>query len=143
MRKTSDFELAALIGLAAGMRTSAPVVAMTDNPRTAWKALFGELCVDKLPATPARTVTGGMIGRFTTAVWAGLELARQRESSLLQAALVAGVSAVVATNIMYELRRSLGIALHMPDVVLAIAEDACVLRLILYIRTARGASACR
>ena len=143
MSTKTDLELAALIGLAAGMRTTAPVVAMAADPRNAWYALGGELCVDKLPFTPARTQAGGLLGRFVTAAGAGLDLASQRGSSLLQAALVAGVTAMIATNVIYEARRSLGKALRVPDAAIAVGEDICVLRLILYIRTTRGASPCR
>lgn len=143
MRIASDIELTALIGVAAGMRTTAPVVAMADDPGKAWCALSGELLVDKLPFTPARTQVGGIIGRMATSVWAGLELARQRDSSFMQAAVVGGLTAFVATNVCYELRRGLGKTLNLPDPILALMEDACVLRLIMHIRTARGASICR
>ena len=143
MAEISDFELAVLIGLVAGMRTSAPIVAMSRDPGKPWYALFGELCVDKCSFTPARTDAGGLIGRFATSIWASTRLARERRSSFVQAALVAGASALVATNALYEIRRHLGEVLHLPDFVIALVEDACVLRLIMHIRTSRGASVCR
>jgi hypothetical protein len=141
--QSTDLRLAGLLGLAAGMRTTAPIVAMATDPGSSWYMLSGEAFCDKLPITPNRTAAGGIIGRMFSSVWGGLELARVRKASFTNSAVLAGVSAFVSTHLMYELRRFLVKRIHLPDALVASLEDACVVRLILYIRTVREASICR
>ncbi len=118
-------------------------MAACANPQYAWYSLIGEFVVDKLPFTPARTDAGGLVGRFSTSIWSALQIASKQNSPFLQAAVVAGTSALISTNMMYRLRKALGETLHIPDPIIALLEDACVLRLIMHIRSSWGASACR
>jgi uncharacterized membrane protein len=110
---------AALLGLATGGRTTAPLAALAWAPPrigpapmpmalrllgsrngrvVASLALAGELTGDKLPQTPSRLEPGGLAGRLVFGATGGLGLAMHRTGRSAQeaASTVEGVAAVAA-----------------------------------------------
>lgn len=86
----------------------------------------GELGLDKLPILPARTDLLPLLGRIGIAsgVVAALERRAGRSSLLLP--LVAGLGALVGSHVGYQVRKRLTDQLAIPDILLALAEDAAV-----------------
>lgn len=84
----------------------------------------GEITADKTPFIPARTQLIPLVGR---AVCGGLIGAALSEDDPLEGGTVGVVGAIIGTYIAYYTRRNLGQNYHIPDVLLAVAEDAIVL----------------
>ncbi len=138
---------AALIGTMAGMRSmSAPAVIgqLSRNGAleevTGTLAIFkgggfsvassifavGELIGDKLPMTPNRTAGIPLLGRALTGALSGAIVCSARKRSVLAGALIGAAFAVGSAYGAYELRKRAGKKLHLPDMVIALAEDAIV-----------------
>ncbi len=137
----------AAIGIAAGMRSmSAPALLSQFARRgtlsvagsrvgflksggaaatTAVLAL-GELIADKLPFTPARTTTGPLLARAVTGGLSGAILSSAKKRSPWIGGLIGAFGAVGATFAAYQLRRTITTDLHLPDTLVALAEDATV-----------------
>ena len=137
--------LAFLIGVIAGLRTmTAPaVVAWAANRHwlnlhhsplalmgsTAAVAVFtvlalGELVIDKLPSTPSRTQLLGLSGRSVLGGLSGAALAASGAQSIALGAVLGVAGAIAGTFAGYEARTRLVRALKVPDVVVALLEDA-------------------
>jgi uncharacterized membrane protein len=84
---------------------------------------LGELVADKLPKTPARTAPLGLIARIVFGAFCGVTVAASTGGSLLVAAIVAVVGALIGTFGGYNVRRALGLRTHLPDFAVALAED--------------------
>ena len=82
-----------------------------------------ELVADKLPKTPARTATPGLIARILTGAFCGSALAVSAGASLMVAAVVAIVGALVGTFAGYNIRHGLVTRAHLPDFAVALVED--------------------
>ena len=136
---------AALIGTVAGMRSlTAPAIvsrtaraagidvdkAMKDMPgssvlpRVMSILAVGELIVDKLPFTPSRTTTFPLIARAVSGAVSGAALCSSKKRSKWLGALFGAAGAVAGTYAAYELRRRIVKNLHVPDALVAVAEDA-------------------
>lgn len=136
--------LAFLIGVIAGLRTmTAPaVVAWAANRH--WLNLdsspldligstvsvvvftlgaIGELIMDKLPATPRRTESLGLIGRTVLGGLSGAVLAASGAQSIAIGAVLGVTGAVAGAFSGYEVRKRLVRSLRVPDFVIALLED--------------------
>jgi uncharacterized membrane protein len=137
--------LAFLIGVIAGLRTmTAPaVVAWATNRHwlnlhnsplalmgsTAAVAVFtvlalGELVIDKLPSTPSRTRLLGLSGRSLLGGLSGAALAASGAQPIALGAVLGVAGGMVGAFGGYEVRTRLVRALKVPDVVVALLEDA-------------------
>lgn len=88
----------------------------------------GEIVGDKLPGIPARISPPALAGRIATGALVGASIAAVSGGRRLRGALIGGVAAAVSAVVTYELRQFLGTRAHIPDGLLAVAEDAIVLR---------------
>ena len=84
---------------------------------------LGELIADKLPNTPARTAPLGLIARIVMGGLCGAALATSAGGSLPVAAIVGVIGALVGTFAGYNIRHTLVLRAHLPDFVVALAED--------------------
>jgi len=103
-----------------------PALNFLRSPRTVALlkiAAGGEILMDKLPFTPARTDAAPLIGRM---VMGGIAGAAVSKKQWMQGAVVGALGALVTTYAMYHLRKSLHDDQHIPDVILGVAEDALV-----------------
>jgi uncharacterized membrane protein len=116
---------AALLGAAAGLRTSMPVGALALRGRlgegpvrvAALAAVAGELTIDKLPLTPSRTSPPGLAARLASGAVCGGLTARA-------AGAVVGSAAAVLTAFAGErTRAAIGRRTRLPDPLVAVAED--------------------
>jgi uncharacterized membrane protein len=83
-----------------------------------------ELVVDKLPNTPARTAPVGLIARIVLGGASGLALATGAGISVSPAGVIASIGAIAGAFGGYHIRRAVVLKTHLPDLVVAIAEDA-------------------
>jgi uncharacterized membrane protein len=145
MNPTEVLLLAFLIGVIAGLRTmTAPaVVAWAANRHwlnlhnsplafmgsTAAVVVFtlaalGELVVDKLPSAPNRTQLLGLIGRSVLGGLSGASVAASGAQSIAPGAVLGVAGAIAGAFGGYEVRKRLVRALKVPDLVIALLEDA-------------------
>lgn len=85
---------------------------------------LGELVADKLPFTPRRTIPGALITRAVTGGLSGAAIANSRRRSPLLGALLGGAAAVGMAYAAYQFRKKLTTDWHIPDTLVALAEDA-------------------
>jgi uncharacterized membrane protein len=85
---------------------------------------IAELVVDKLPNTPARTAPVGLIARIVLGGASGLALATGAGISVSLAGVIASIGAIAGAFGGYHIRRAVVLKTHLPDLVVAIAEDA-------------------
>jgi uncharacterized membrane protein len=83
-----------------------------------------ELVVDKLPNTPARTAPPGLIARIVLGGASGLALATGTGISVSLAGVIASMGAIAGAFGGYHIRRAVVLKTQLPDLVVAIAEDA-------------------
>jgi uncharacterized membrane protein len=83
-----------------------------------------ELVVDKLPNTPARTAPVGLTVRIVLGGACGLAIATSAGISPLFGAAVASIGAVVGAFAGYRIRRVIVSQTGLPDLAVALAEDA-------------------
>lgn len=117
------------IGAIDGLRSmTAPAATLLagDKPLAglALVAAGGELIVDKLPIAPARTIPPALLVRMLLGGLSGGAIAQRRDASRLAGFALGAVGAAAATYAGYEIRRVLTKNLKVPDVVVALAEDA-------------------
>jgi uncharacterized membrane protein len=139
------FALAFAIGIVAGLRTMTAPAAVSWAARLKWIDLentglaflgyaatpyifsvlaLAEWVNDKLPKTPSRKAPGPFIGRIVFGAFSGAALCSAGKQSPVIGALVGGLGAVAGTLGGYEARTRLVKALHVPDFVIALLEDA-------------------
>jgi uncharacterized membrane protein len=82
-----------------------------------------ELVADKLPNTPARTAPPGLIARIVFGCLCGVAVVTSNGGNLLVAAIVSTIGALVGTFAGYNVRKALVLRAHLPDFVVALAED--------------------
>jgi uncharacterized membrane protein len=82
-----------------------------------------ELIADKLPKTPARTAPPGLIARIVFACLCDVALATSAGGKLLVPAIVGIIGALIGTFVGYKTRHTLVLRAHVPDFVVALAED--------------------
>jgi uncharacterized membrane protein len=85
---------------------------------------LGELVADKLPNTPARTAPVGLIARIVLGGACGVALAVSAGGSVVLAGVMGVIGAVVGTFGGYNVRHALVSRMHLPDLAVALAEDA-------------------
>jgi uncharacterized membrane protein len=138
---SSVLEQAAVLGAATGMRSTVALTALIFRRsdglpavlrrpaarRIAAVADAAELVVDKLPGTPSRLDPPGLTGRLIFASLAAAILARSEHRCPIPSMLTASVAAVAAAKICHDARAAL--ARHLPDPVVAVAEDALAIGL--------------
>ena len=144
MSDSQIYSGAALIGTVAGMRSmTAPAIVSriagaagidVDKtgvdflhnpmiPRVMSILAFGELIADKLPFVPSRTTAFPLITRAISGALSGAALCSSKKRSPLLGALFGAAGAVAGSYAAYELRRRIVKNLHVPDPVVAVAED--------------------
>lgn len=124
-------------GLIAGLRSvSAP--AAVSNALTEEYALAaqlapalrllaaGEMLADKLPLMPKRTAPLPLFGRALLGAVAGAAVAFAYRRHLLVGALLAGGAAILSSYLGLALRSSAAKRLGLPDLLVALTEDALV-----------------
>ncbi len=87
---------------------------------------LGEIVADKLPSAPARTNAGSLITRAVSGAFSGAVLCSAKKKSPWLGAFYGTLGALGGTFAAYHLRRSVEQNLKLPDVVVAVAEDAVV-----------------
>jgi uncharacterized membrane protein len=87
-------------------------------------AAVGEIINDKLPKTPPRTALPSVIIRMVMGAFAAATLSAGIGGSLEIGALLGLIGAVAGTYGGYYVRTGLVKALHSPDFVIALVEDA-------------------
>lgn len=139
----STLLLAFLIGVTCGLRSLAPLAAVSWTARLAWLAVdrtwlpflgfaitpwilsvaaIGELITDKLPKTPSRKAPPGFIARLVTGALCGGAFGAP--SAMIAAGLICGIlGAVVGTFGGYEFRTRLVRATGGKDLPIALLED--------------------
>lgn len=138
---------ASLLGVMSGMRSASGVATLSRHAvkqpkgfaKTVFKLLaspglsklitlgqIGEMVVDKLPFLPSRTEPQSLMGRMFAGGVAGAAVMREAGEPVVPGILIGASSALVSSYAFYLLRRETGKALHLPDPVVAVAEDAAV-----------------
>jgi uncharacterized membrane protein len=137
--------LAFAIGIVAGLRSmtapavvswaarlwwpqvqSTPLAFMTMAPVAYLFTVLaaGELIADKLPFTPSRLSAGPLIGRLVLGALSGSVLQAAAHQSLPLGALLGGAGGLAGAYLGYTVRRWLVTKLGLPDLVVALTEDA-------------------
>jgi uncharacterized membrane protein len=137
--------LAFLIGVVAGLRslTAPAAVAWASHWRwlnldgsplafmgsTAAAIIFtllavGELVADQLPSTPSRTKLAGLSARIVLGALSGACVAQSASQSISIGAVLGAAGGVAGAFAGYEVRTRLVRALRVPDLVIALLEDA-------------------
>lgn len=149
MSKTSSVPpllRAALLGVLSGSRSATPLAVLALNhdvqeARGRWQrwrlfrspigrgalvaAGVGELVGDKLPATPSRVDAGPLFGRAVSGAVAGIAMAGTgRRGTPVAAALAGACGALVGSWLFYRARKAVVEKTGVPDVVVALVEDA-------------------
>jgi uncharacterized membrane protein len=137
--------LAFLIGVIAGLRSFTAPAAVAWAAHQDWLSLQNtplssasstaavviltllalvELVTDKLPSTPARTRAPGLIARIVSGGLAGAAIALAGTQSIALGAVLGVAGGVAGGFGGYEIRTRLVKALKVPDLVIALLEDA-------------------
>jgi uncharacterized membrane protein len=138
------FLLVFLIGFLTGLRSLTPAAATAWAATLGWLRLeqplsligslpsvliftllaLGELVADKLPKTPSRTAPVGLIARILMGGLTGACVAASGGQSALLGAGLGAVGGVVGAFAGYQARTRLVKALGVPDLYIALLEDA-------------------
>ena len=87
---------------------------------------LGEIVADKLPSAGSRLKVGPLIGRALAGGFSGGSFAASKRRSVYVGAIAGTLTALGAAYLGYHLRRFINKKLHVPDLVVALAEDAVV-----------------
>ena len=90
---------------------------------------LGEIVADKLPIIPTRIKPLPLLGRAQLGAFSGAAAYTEARQSPLVGAAIGALSAVASTHLFYRLRKGITDALHIPDLPVALAEDASVVGL--------------
>ena len=145
MNTTTVLALAFAIGLIAGLRSMTGPATVALAAHWKWFALGNsglafmgsataayifaaaavvELIVDKLPNTPSRKELLGLIARFLLGGLSGATLCAAANQSLAFGAVLGAAGGICGAFIGYEFRTRLVRALKVPDLMVALLEDA-------------------
>jgi uncharacterized membrane protein len=146
--------LAFLIGVVAGLRSLMAPTAVAWGAHRGWLNLHGtplnfmgttvaliffavlavaELVADQLPSTPARTKPAGLIARILLGALAGAALALAGAQSWTIGGGLGSVGGIIGAFAGYKVRTGLVKALKVPDIVIALLEDAVAIAAALFI----------
>ena len=87
---------------------------------------LAELAADKLPSTPNRLTFMPLIGRALAGGFSGAMLTASKRRSIYLGAVAGSLAAIGAAYGGYHLRRFINKSLHIPDPLVALAEDAAM-----------------
>ena len=87
---------------------------------------LGEMFADKLPFLPKRTAFPSLCFRALSGAVIGASLYAVEDLPPSEGALIGGASAAVATYVSYYVRRTLTKTFHVPDFLVALAEDSLI-----------------
>ena len=140
---SETFVKAAALGASAGLRTfTAPALLgffasrgeknefennLLASPKIAAAVgllAAGELVGDKLPATPNRTETPGLIARIISGAFVGGSLCAARKKNIRTGIAVGALSAVAAAYAGENIRREIAARTGIPSAALGAVEDA-------------------
>ena len=85
-----------------------------------------EMVADKLPFFPNRTAVFPLIARVASGALSGTAFVKARKRSVALGALIGSLAAVGASYGAYKVRKAVGEKFHLPDPIVAVAEDALV-----------------
>ena len=146
--------LAFLIGVVAGLRSLMAPTAVAWGAHRGWLNLYGtplslmattgaliflaalaivELVADQIPSTPARTKPAGLMARILLGGLAGAALALAGAQSWIIGGILGGAGGIIGAFAGYNLRTGLVKALKVPDIVIALLEDAAAIAAALFI----------
>lgn len=132
---------AAGYGFASGLRATAAPAALGARSSGLGRLLIipaiGELIADKLPSTPSRLEPSGLIARLLAGGYAGWRVSegdRTRIVAVATGALAAVAGAFIGYNSRHYIVRRLGI----PDLPVALAEDALTIAIVVSLGRASG-----
>jgi uncharacterized membrane protein len=94
---------------------------------------LAELVADQLPNTPARTAPVGLCARIVTGGLCGACLAVAGGAALLVGSLAGAIGGIAGAFGGYQARVGLVRSLRVPDVVIAVSEDAVAIALGLFL----------
>jgi uncharacterized membrane protein len=114
------------LGAASGLRSMAAPWRVSRGPARVLFALAaaGEMVGDKLPFAPDRIGPGPLLGRLTLGGGAAAVLASRRGSAPLAGAALGAAGAVLGAHAGFYARRALTRGASLPDVPIALCEDA-------------------
>ena len=145
MNTTSVLALAFAIGLICGLRSLTGPAVVTLAAHWKWIDLHNsalsflgttaavfisiaaaliEMIVDKLPNTPKRTEALGLIARLLFGGLCGAAICAARDQSMVIGAVLGGAGGLIGAFAGYQARTRLVRALGVPDLVIALIEDA-------------------
>lgn len=142
-KTTTNYVDAAILGTVAGLRSQLPLALLVlagQNaaseaetlpgplrhplaPAVLVASAAGEIVVDKLPFTPSRLQPGSLIVRSGLGGLAGALLLRSRSESSLAGAVIGAAWALAGSFAGYYVRARIVRETHVPDPVVALAED--------------------
>ncbi|MGZ3496733.1 MAG: hypothetical protein ACXWNK_00990 [Vulcanimicrobiaceae bacterium] len=139
----NEYISAAMLGAGSGMRTTAaPFAARWKRtgtfPVSSAFALAGELVVDKLPFTGARTKGGALGARMSAAGFATRSLAAPSGIARLALVAIAALAAYGTAYAMMNARKAIVDRTGLPDALVAIGEDALAVALVLAATRSNG-----
>jgi len=97
-----------------------------NSAKTTAIMALGEMVADKLPFIPSRTSVFPLVTRAVSGALSATAFTKARKRSAVIGGLIGSLAAVGASYGAYKLRKSVGQKLHVPDTIVAIAEDAMV-----------------
>jgi uncharacterized membrane protein len=121
---------AAIAGGIAGLRSmTAPAVVTQFAPASTLAAVtpilaLGEAIADKLPFMPDRTKPVSLAFRAFSGGLSGAKITASKNRPAFWGAVIGAAAAIGASYGAFHLRRRIGRGLHIPDAVVALAEDA-------------------
>jgi uncharacterized membrane protein len=100
----------------------------SGNVMLAMQALaVGEMVADKLPFMPKRTWLPSLITRASAGAIIGASIYSAEDEPTLNGAIIGGASAIAATYVSYNIRRTLTNTFHVPDFLVALLEDSIII----------------
>ena len=129
---------AAGYGFATGLRTMAAPVALSGRRRILARLLIlsaiGEIVADKLPFVPSRLTGPPLVGRMLAGGFAGWRVTgADTNASRVAGALCGALAAATGAALGYASRRYIVKRLRVPDLPVAIAEDALAIGIVVYL----------
>lgn len=97
-----------------------------NSAKTMAVMAIGEMVADKLPFIPSRTSVFPLMTRAVSGALSATAFTKGKKRSVAVGALIGSLAAVGASYGAYKLRKAVGKKLHVPDAIVAVAEDALV-----------------